>query len=146
MTIELWAARDADGSLWLFFADPEWFPGGWWRLSDGTVLLHGPADVPLGLLTDLQPGEKCRVELRLATESMSDGEPITEDSLKSIGFFVHPTDDLILMSSCKRVATYCVSGLRLWRVNNESIPPSATPQTIGDVRRLVERATRKDGE
>lgn len=59
---ELWAARDQNGSLFLFDAEPERQEndGGIWQMGDDALELM---ELRSSLLPDLKPGEKCRVRL-----------------------------------------------------------------------------------
>lgn len=68
MATELWAARDGDGELWFFVSEPV-FMGNMWSLADDADDESATCPIPLAMFPDLQPGEKCRVELRRVDES-----------------------------------------------------------------------------
>ena len=61
---ELWAARDRDGTVMVYYVEP---------FCDGCEFELAPlsdlVEVDGATLTDLQPGEKCRVELRRIEET-----------------------------------------------------------------------------
>ena len=59
---DLWAARDADGSLWIFPGEPTWDTrcSGWYEKSNAYRIFRR-------LLPNLKPGEKRRLVM-VATE------------------------------------------------------------------------------
>lgn len=61
-TDELWAARDSDGTLWVFHLEPECVDGDWAWCDEDVYLSCMDGD----LLPSLQPGQKCRLVMQRA--------------------------------------------------------------------------------